>query len=189
MPDDDAASERFGEIRFAPLAGLTLGEAEELVAETSAHLSTACRLVEPPAGLELAEVAGRGQLDADRLLAELERAAAEHEGALVGLAGRDLAIPIFTFVFGRARLGGRAALVSLARLRPEFYGLPPDRPATRRRAAAEVLHELGHLAGLAHCPDAACLMNFVSVVEKVDLRGLEFCASCAASLPEKLRRR
>jgi hypothetical protein len=35
--------------------------------------------------------------------------------------------PVLTFVFGHAQLGGRVAVVSLARLRQEFYGLPPNR--------------------------------------------------------------
>ena len=40
---------------------------------------------------------------------------------------------VFSFFFGRARQGGRAALVSLARLHPGFYGLPDiDRAAARK---------------------------------------------------------
>ena len=187
MPVEDSPASAFSEIRFAPLAGLTGAEAALLVAATSLHLSAPCRLVEPPAALRLAEIPGRGQLDADRLLGELEAEAGERDGALVGLVARDVAIPIFTFVFGRARLGGRAAVVSLARLRPEFYGQSSDPALTHRRAAAEILHELGHLAGLAHCQDASCLMNFVSAVDKVDLRGTDFCAACAARLPRALR--
>lgn len=43
-----------------------------------------------------------------------------------GVNALDLAIPIFTFVFGRARSPGQAAFVSTARLDPIFYGLPTD---------------------------------------------------------------
>jgi archaemetzincin len=187
MPNDRGA-ERFSELRFVPLAGLGAEEAQALVAHTSAHVSATCRLLEPPAGLALEIIPGRDQIDADRLLAELERLAGEDGGPVVGIAGRDLAIPIFTFVFGRARLGGRAALVSLERLRPEFHGEPPDSSLTTRRLIAEILHELGHVAGLPHCPDASCLMYFASSVERIDLRGLAFCANCAPALPPALRR-
>jgi len=92
-------------------------------------------------------------------------------------------LPIFTHVFGGARNGGHTAVVSLARLKPEFYGLPPDPALTTRRAVAEVLHEVGHLAGLAHCDDYRCLMHFSPEVEMIDLRGTTFCRSCAAELP------
>ena len=43
----------------------------------------------------------------------------------------DLAIPTLTFVFGQAQLDGPVAVVSLARLRQEFYGLPGDDSVTR----------------------------------------------------------
>jgi archaemetzincin len=106
---------------------------------------------------------------------------------VVGIAAVDVAIPIFTFVFGRARQGGRACLVSLARLEPAFYGLPPDSGLLTERAVAEVLHELGHVAGLGHCRDFACLMHFAASVEKIDVRGPGFCDPCALLLPCWLR--
>jgi len=37
--------------------------------------------------------------------------------------GQDLCIPILTYVFGEAQVGGTAAVVSLARLRQEITGL------------------------------------------------------------------
>lgn len=178
--------ETFHEIGFLPLAGLTEAEAERLVARVSGRLSAPCRLIEPPPGLELSTVPGRDQVDADRLLCRLEAMDKVPGTALVGLTGRDLAIPIFTFVFGRARVGGHAAVVSIARLRPEHYGQPPDEALTARRATAEILHELGHVAGLAHCPDFQCLMHFSTDVEAADLRPLSFCAACAAVLPSGL---
>ena len=53
--------------------------------------------------------------------------------------------------------------------------------------AYEVLHELGHLAGLEHCRDGGCLMSFAGSIERVDSRGSRFCASCATGLPRWLR--
>jgi archaemetzincin len=104
----------------------------------------------------------------------------------VGVTPKDVAIPIFTFVFGRARAGGSAALVSLARLDPAFYGLGQDNGLMAWRAVQEMLHELGHLALLGHCPDAACVMSFAGSVEKIDVRGAGFCARCAPGLPSWL---
>lgn len=173
------------EVGFLPLAGLTAGEAQPWIEQVSGHLAVPCRLLGAPA-VELVKVPGRDQLDADRLLYQIEALAEDGEMAgrlLVGLTARDVATPLFTFVFGRARVAGSAAVVSTARLDPRFYGLPADPVLTARRATAEILHELGHVAGLGHCRDAACLMHFSGTVEAVDLRGLAFCAACAAALP------
>jgi archaemetzincin len=176
----------FREIAFVPVAGLPASEAERLVEHASAHLDVPCRLLPEPPGLDLAPIPGRDQLDADRLLFSLEKLAPPPGQVLVGLTGKDLAIPIFTFVFGRARLHGQAAVVSLARLRPEHYGRPTDPALTARRATAEILHELGHTAGLGHCNDFQCLMHFSTDIEAADLRPLTLCAACAAAVPAVL---
>ena len=59
---------------------------------------------------------------------------------LLAVTERDLFVPVLTFVFGQAQLGGRVAVISLARLRQEFYGLAPNREvfagARRQRGAA-----------------------------------------------------
>ena len=106
--------------------------------------------------------------------------------SLVGLTALDLGNPIFTFFFGRARLNGRSAIVSLARLDPRFYGLPEDPRLMVRRAVNEVLHELGHNAGLQHCNDQGCLMRVAATVEAIDIRGASYCLACSERLPRGL---
>ena len=61
---------------------------------------------------------------------------------ILGVTDLDLFIPVFTFVFGEAQLGGCAALISTRRLRQEFYGLPPDTGLLFTRAEKEAVHEL-----------------------------------------------
>ena len=154
---------------------------EDLAARLSRRVHVPC-LVDAEARIDPPLLPDREQGDADALLAHLERRAVAHE-VTVAIVALDLGIPIFTFVFGRARQGGTAALVSLARLDPTFYGLPEDRERLTHRALVEVVHELGHVASLVHCPDAACIMSFAGSVERVDVRGGDFCPACAAQLP------
>ncbi|MGB9605703.1 MAG: hypothetical protein ACPL88_07485, partial [Bryobacteraceae bacterium] len=87
-------------------------------------------------------------------------------------------IPVFSYVFGEAELGGRAAVFSIYRLREEFYGLPPEPTRLLERALRELLHELGHLAGLVHCHDATCVMRPSHSVEQIDARDADYCAAC-----------
>jgi archaemetzincin len=160
---------------------------EDLAARLSRRLHVPCR-IDGEVRLETPLLPERAQVDADALLALLEAQTAASREVTVALIALDLAIPVFTFVFGRARQGGRAALVSLARLDPGFYGLPQDRELLTHRALLEVVHELGHVASLAHCRDVGCIMSFAGSVERVDVRGSDFCADCATQLPAWMAR-
>lgn len=92
----------------------------------------------------------------------------------------DLFIPILTFVFGQAQLGGRVALMSAHRLHPQFYGLPEDKKLFYSRCEKEANHELGHTRGLTHCRSYDCVMHVCNSVEQVDLKRSSFCATCDA---------
>jgi len=118
---------------------------------------------------------GRGQYDSTRLLLELR---ARYRFPVVGAAAVDLFIPVLTFVFGEAELGGRAAVFSIHRLREEFYGLPPNPDRLLERALRELLHETGHMIGLAHCHDASCVMSPSHSVELVDAKQAAYCPAC-----------
>lgn len=97
---------------------------------------------------------------------------------LLGLTECDLFIPMLTFVFGQAQLRGRLALVSLARLRQEFYGVAPDPDLLQGRLEKEIAHELGHSFGLIHCPDRECVMSLATSIQEVDRKQAGFCHSC-----------
>jgi len=97
---------------------------------------------------------------------------------LVGVAQRDLFIPILTYVFGEAALGGSVAVVSYHRFRNELYGLQPDKGLMLERLRKVAIHEIGHTMGLVHCPLQYCVMHSASYVEELDLKGHEFCPHC-----------
>jgi archaemetzincin len=97
---------------------------------------------------------------------------------IIGVTQVDIFIPILTYLFGEAQLGGKGALVSTFRLRNEFYGLPPNENLLYTRTLKEILHELGHTMGLVHCRDYECVMHFSTYVEDIDLKKSQFCSIC-----------
>ena len=104
----------------------------------------------------------------------------------VGITDVDLFIPILTYVFGEAQLDGRAAIVSTARLRQEFYGLKYDRNLLIERLTKETLHELGHTFGFTHCELEHCVMHLSNKVADVDQKTDKFCANHQYQLNNKL---
>jgi archaemetzincin len=105
----------------------------------------------------------------------------------LGIMKEDLSIPMLTFVYGQAQLRGRVALMSIARLQQEFYGLPANKELMRTRVVKEALHELGHTFGLVHCPASSCVMTIANDILQVDKKNCDFCSGCAVLLKETLR--
>jgi len=176
----------FESLRVTPIGPYPEPLLRDVVAALSRVVRVPCRIANPPEPITLPLLPGRDQADADRTLELLEARARPGE-ALVGITRKDIGHPIFTHFFGRARHYGHALLVSTARLDPVAYAMPPDRALLLRRALRELLHELGHLGGLLHCDDPACLMNFSATVEGIDIRGDRFCASCGPQVEGFLR--
>ncbi|MCB9556933.1 MAG: archaemetzincin family Zn-dependent metalloprotease [Deltaproteobacteria bacterium] len=120
----------------------------------------------------------RGQYDAMRLLHLLVAVKSPTQEKLLLLLEQDLFIPVLSYIFGQAQLGGRAAVVSMYRLRNERYGLPADDALLLGRLEKEAVHELGHTFGLIHCADARCVMHASTYVEEIDFKGDALCADC-----------
>jgi archaemetzincin len=133
--------------------------------------------------------ARRGQYSSVEVMKTFAGAAPPGNGKVIGITERDLFIPMLTFVFGQAQLGGRFAVVSLARLRQEFYGMPADRDVFLGRAMKEVVHELGHTLGLAHCSEKTCAMSLSTDIRQVDGKLAAYCGDCARLARPALDRR
>jgi len=100
----------------------------------------------------------------------------------LGIADLDAYVSGLNFVFGEAVLGGRGAVVYLARLRPEFYSLPPSEGLFLERALKECMHELGHTFGLRHCGNPLCVMHFSNSIADTDRKLAEYCNACRSKL-------
>ena len=122
----------------------------------------------------------RGQYHSSELLRAMQPYAANGAWRVLGVTAVDLYIPILTFVFGEAQMGGPCAIVSFHRLSQEFYGLPPDPDLLSGRLIKEAVHEVGHTFDLTHCDDYSCAMAPSHAVEWIDLKEATFCSNCQA---------
>lgn len=145
------------------------------------------RCLTPAVAVDAVYDPARRQYGSSQILRELLANCPPDAAKLLGVTGVDLFIPMLSFLFGQAQVGGKCALVSLARLRPEFYNLPPRPPLLLERAVKEALHELGHAFGLIHCPEPGCVMSLSTNLAQVDLKREKYCEACGAQLEEVLQ--
>ncbi|HAH22879.1 MAG TPA: peptidase M54 [Prolixibacteraceae bacterium] len=134
--------------------------------------------------LDLSEFydSSRRQYDGNRLIHEIEARFASDTEKTLGLFNVDLFIPILTYIFGQAFLGGRSGIASIYRLSNERYGIKSDDQLFIERIRKEVIHELGHTFGLIHCRNTACVMRSSTYVEDIDQKGAKLCSDCKAKL-------
>jgi archaemetzincin len=128
----------------------------------------------------------RKQYYSTMILKELYAGVKNDSIRTIGVTALDLYIPVFTFVFGEAQLGSHCAIISLNRLRQEYYGLPRDDALFLSRTEKEAVHELTHTFGLTHCHDVNCIMHASYTIGDTDVKSNQFCELCNHKLTFKL---
>ncbi len=126
----------------------------------------------------------RGQYSSTKILRWVLQDVPADARKVVAITDGDLYIPVLTFVFGEAQLGGKGAVVSTARLRLDVNGIPTSLRLFRARLLKECVHELGHAFGLIHCPFSRCVMSRSNTVLDVDRKTDDLCRDCRTFLKE-----
>ncbi len=143
-----------------------------------------CRILQTNLDPQFAFHAERQQYHSSEILHRMQSYVADGAWRILGITSFDLYIPILTFVFGEAQMGGPCAVVSAHRLAEEFYGLPADPERQRKRLIKEAVHEVGHTLDLTHCEDYSCAMAPSHAVEWIDLKEAALCSNCQSQVFE-----
>ena len=176
-----------------PVGVVPLGEVPEIALKViAAHISGYYKLsvqILPSLGHpDYAFHERRFQYDAGIILKAFESIQFEDYEKVIGVLNLDLFVPIFTYVFGEAKQGGKFALVSLFRLDKNPDGHPSPSSLIFERAAKVALHELGHLFNLFHCREKNCLMHFSGGIQDLDETPMYLCRYCSTYLKDRLLR-
>jgi archaemetzincin len=142
---------------------------------------TTCSIIKE--GLQIPEVSfdgKRNQYHSNLILNQI-RTYADQQGEfqrILGVIDVDIFVPELNYVFGEAYTSGKVALISLFRLKPQFYSEAADKGLLLQRAVKEAVHELGHTYGLKHCPNPTCVMYFSNSIADTDKKQSLFCDQC-----------
>ncbi|MEM3565720.1 MAG: archaemetzincin family Zn-dependent metalloprotease [Candidatus Bathyarchaeia archaeon] len=131
----------------------------------------------------------RGQYRSDMILGLVAGYVkkARNLNRVLGVVDADIYVPGLNFVFGEAECPGKVALISLWRLRPEFYGASSNFELFIERSTKEAVHELGHTFGLTHCKNPFCVMYFSNSIFETDRKKGVFCNQCYSNIQKLLQ--
>ncbi len=127
----------------------------------------------------------RQQYHSSKILEKMKEEKFRGCDRVLGVTDVDMYVPSLNFVFGEADFYDRVAVISLVRLRQEYYALPEDDKLFQERALKEAVHELGHTFSLHHCPDTKCVMHFSNSLKDTDIKSHNFCSQCKSKLDQK----
>ncbi len=158
--------------------------------DTFNNLKMAVNISQNAFQLEITEYnSERMQYNADKILDRIIKLTKNHKVfRILGVIDKDIYSELLNFVFGIAirpikRISGTpvVSLISVTRLREQFYNKPENDDLFELRILKEAIHELGHTFSLEHC-NKFCIMQFSNSLMDTDKKPVQFCESCGEKI-------
>jgi archaemetzincin len=130
---------------------------------------------------------GRNQYNAMTIIRYLAENHSDTSLKVLGIMDKDICNPIITYVFGEAYMGGRAAVMSSARLSATPSGEPVSRELFLDRVVKVALHEIGHTFNIPHCHTGRCVMRASNNLIELDDKLNYLCDYCEIFLSDALK--
>ncbi len=132
---------------------------------------------------EAAWYAPRRRYRAEKLLLNLNQETDKNYLIVLGITAKDISTTKEEHedwgIFGLGEVAGRSCVVSTFRLGARGA----DEHQRNERLRKIVVHEVGHVIGLEHCPEPGCVMQDAeSSIATVDAETGKFCETCKSSL-------
>ncbi len=127
----------------------------------------------------------RNQYYASIIHAKLERIKANSRELIIGICEEDIYLPDEAYIIGHADSVLGASVVSLFRIRQEFYGLPENDNKIYTRLFKQSIHHIAHLFDMPSCKNPKCVNYFSQQMFDIDNKGEKFCDICRRQLTRK----
>ncbi len=167
-----------GQISIVPINAMDVASLERLALCLEERFLFTCRVESSISIPRTSLNSVRKQMFLNTLVARVA-ATSSPEGAIrLAITDYDLYKTSHQFIFGEGNEEQRVAVVSIHRLRSDFYGERSDPNLLFQRTLKEAVHDLGHTLGLKHCFNARCAMYFSNSIYDTDNKLSHFCEAC-----------
>ncbi len=176
-------------IRILPIKYISLNLLQKFCKELEASINVRCKILPQIKYIDSAFNALRRQYDASKII---DIIASTNEGKFIdksiptiGITEEDIYYKGLNFVFSIEEPENACSVISIARLKPEFYDQKPNNMILIDRIVKEAMHEIGHHIGLNHCKHIFCIMSPSPSAKDIDIKRREFCRNCKINMAMK----
>jgi archaemetzincin len=171
-----------GKIVIVPLGESEFFELSRLAGHLASVFGSAVDILSGARTPEEAFSVARNQYFSTVLLHKLELLKSSGREKILGLVDDDMYTPNRAWVMGASDRFAGTSVISMYRLRQEYFGYEEEDKVLYRRTCKEAVHQLGHLHGMGACRNPRCAMFASDNMQDIDEKREKFCDNCLRNI-------